>query len=150
MKRVLAMLCVLASLSVSRVAANEPYGVSERLKRVFAEQFPDAENVNFQLNKESVIVTFTSNFRICLAAYDQDAEFIGSGHYLTKDEIPSKVIHALEKKLGKFELQEALEFSTSDDRLSYFCVNVVTDKERVLARVFNRKKVEVVKRHDKL
>ena len=142
MKRIIAVLSILGVVFSKNLSAGRIPTTSKEVRQVFSANFPRAENASFEVYGETVLVTYFENCNHNLALYKDDGELIGTGSYISKEEVPSRHIRSLQKKFGTFEIKGALEFSTIDQ--SYYGLQLATEKGNVLVRVYENR-LEIVK-----
>ena len=134
MKRIIVVLSMLGVVFSKDLSAGETPVISKEIRQVFSSNFPRAENASFEVYGEAILVTYFENCKHNLALYKEDGELIGTGSYISKEEIPSRHLRTLQKKFGVFEIMGALEFSTIDQ--SYYGLQLATEKGNVLVRVY--------------
>lgn len=114
-----ALLCVTLAASAF---AKDTKKMSAIAIRNFNIEFTKASEVNWTSTKNFLKATFVLDGEKMNAFYNQDGEKIGTSKAITIDELPVKTKRALAKDFGGYTVNEAIEFSTTDEVANYISV----------------------------
>jgi hypothetical protein len=133
-KSVLFFLIILLGSSVfAQVRRNVI--ISEKVKKIFMELFPDYNNVKWEFNGHAFSGTFLRNGRVYGAIFKADTLFADL-HEVLKWELPDAVLKHLIKNYPNYTVlgMEILHFNTKPDK-NNICFTIDIQKDNINKRV---------------
>lgn len=148
MKKLFLTMLVATAISCSAFAGTEK--VNFAVLNSFSNQFENAANVNWKLEKEFVKASFIIDNIATEAFYTYEGELIGTSKAFAYDKLSKKAIATISSKYPypPYKLQECIEFVTSNGETSYY-VSLETNKQKVVLKVLPGGSVSEFKKTNK-
>ena len=114
MKNLIVSLAVVLTTGFTPALANGT-DTDPRAEKIFANQFPGAQNVKWtRLDDGYLRVTFVLNGIGAESFFDSDAELLGTVRNLFYSQLPLAVLQTIDNRFGQTALIEVKEITNSD------------------------------------
>ncbi len=146
MKKVFLFSALLLFAAGSFAHAPSP-NVNEKVLKVFAETFTEAQNVNWTEMEDIYMVRFTNQGIRTTVKYDADGNFVSSLRYYECDQLPVDIQCKLKKKYPTKKMFGVTEYVVGDD-LNYY-VKLEDDKTWTTVKIDNYRNMQVTESYKK-
>ena len=121
MKKLTTILAGLFLLFSASAFTTADVNVSNRVKKIFEQDFASASEVKWDKNKNVYIASFKVKDLHFTAAYSDEGELLGIARYIELSQLPLIVYRALENKYSGYSIDPSVE-EVSADETSYFII----------------------------
>ena len=145
MKKIIATLAVIFSLSTSATFAYDGKDVNQSVLKSFRKEFAGAQNATWQEVGPGILrVSFSYQQKNVSAFFDADGDVIATSTYIAEEHLPLPVLKALNEKYADFKKTEIIEY-TMDNETKYL-VTVAKENETLVLKIGSTGYLEVYKR----
>lgn len=145
MKKIIATLAVIFSLTTSATFAYDGKDVNQSVLKSFKKEFAGAENATWQEVGSGILrVTFSYQHKNVSAFFDADGDVIATSTFVSEEHLPLPVLKAVNEKYSDFKKTEIVEY-TMDNETKYL-ITIVNGNENMVLKVGGNGSIEVYKR----
>ncbi|MBG9377450.1 hypothetical protein I5907_14495 [Panacibacter sp. DH6] len=145
MKKIIATLAVIFSLTTSATFAYDGKDVNQSVLKSFKKEFAGAENATWQEVGSGILrVTFNYQHKNVSAFFDADGDVIATSTFVSEEHLPLPVLKAVNEKYSDFKKTEIVEY-TMDNETKYL-ITIVNGNENMVLKVGGNGSIEVYKR----
>ena len=137
MKRIIAVLLLVATLATVNAFATGGDGVSPRARKIFEKEFPQASYAKWEKinNTELYQVRFVYRDQALLSFIHEDGTVLGTARNIQVNSLPFLANETLNKKFAGYSVLQVEELTTPSG-VSYFVI-IENEKAKLNLRVFN-------------
>ena len=145
MKKIIATLAVIFSLTTSATYAYEGLSVSTTVLKSFSKEFAGARNASWETLSDGLYkVTFNYETKDVQAFFDENGSVIATGSTISEEQLPLLVSKSLKPKYEGFNKNEIIEFTMNGE--TQYLVTVSDGKKAEVLKISNQGDIAVYKK----
>lgn len=148
MKKIIATLAVIFSLTTSATFASGTSSLKESVLKSFNREFSGAANVSWvKLTDEIYRFGFNYKGKDVQAFFTENGNLIATGSEISENNLPLMVSKAIDSKYGGYRKTEIIEY-TMDDNTEYL-VTLSKDDKSIVIKASNNGNLDLYKKMNK-
>jgi hypothetical protein len=145
MKKIIATLAVIFSLTTSATYAYDGLSVSTTVLKSFSREFVGARNASWEAITDGLYkVTFSYETKDVQAFFDENGNIIATGSIISEEQLPFLVSKSLNSKYNDFAKNEIVEFTMNGE--TQYLVTVSDVKKAEVLKISNQGDIVVYKK----
>jgi hypothetical protein len=148
MKKSIIMSALSLILLISSAFANNADGVSDKAIQAFKKEFSLANNVNWEITRSYVKVTFNLNSQVLFAYYTQEGERLAVMRNIVSSQLPITLFTSLKKSHADYWITDLFEVA-SDNEMAYY-VTLENADHKITLRSWGTSGWSVYKKKEKI
>jgi hypothetical protein len=119
MKKIMLVWAILLTVGLGTSFARPTENVSEQAINAFKRDFASAQDVNWEINKETAKATFKMNDQVMFAYYSQAGELVAVTRNILSAQLPINLLADLKKGYNDYWISDLFEMAANESTSYY-------------------------------
>ena len=148
MKKSILTWALIVMVGISTSFAHGIEGVSEKVINSFKKEFVEAQNVQWESNKDFAKATFSIHGQVMFAYYNGEGNLVAVTRNLVASQLPITLLSEIKKNYGEYWISDLFEMSSNDETTYY--ITLENGDQKLVMKSDDSRSWEVFKKEKKV
>ncbi len=119
MKKIMLVWALVLTVGIGSSFANPTENVTQQAVNAFKKDFASAQDVSWEVNKETAKATFSMNGQVMFAYYSQAGELVAVTRNIVSSQLPINLMADLKKEYNEYWISDLFEMAANSSTAYY-------------------------------